>query len=406
MLESPHSLDIEAIVDHVRSLWREALSRESTARVELFAKVALRVRVTRDIAGTRTTFDHARESGLAVRLLRAEHEHAGFAAASGLDSDAIRWAAASAGSFRSKASASTPASTDAVAAERWDLDAPLSLPSEEALSTALVTRPALKWVEAGTTIEVLVGPDGWLAARRRHRLWALGGVPEGRLYAQRGLTGWENLLDRPGVEDELVSRPDSDDLGVLILTPDAAAPVVAALVDAFHGPGSAQFDEQAGGWSISDEPVRQDGLAGGSFDDAGFPATSRVLADKGAYRDRLGGPGTFRRTSFREPPTEIATNLVMAPGEPVSNATPGSVAIRCRVLPLAPQLWVLELDLADQDHSRDPMRRWIRVQPRELLAACAGGLGGLRVTATGPIVPALKFVGLATRDPSRASADE
>jgi len=383
------SLDVEAIVDRARSLWGDAVGRASSARVELFAKAALRYRVTRDLDGISATFDRVFESGLALRAFRVGHERAGFAATSGLSDDVLRWAVDTACTYRAQATALAPSPSASIAAARWDLDAAISLPSEETLTAGLIARPYLEWIEAGTTVEVLIGAEGWLAARRRHRLWALAGGPATRLVAQRGFAGWEQLLDGSGADDSVESLAASADLEVLVLAPDAASSVVAALVEAFHGTGSAQWAECGDGWDVVDEPVRPDGLSGGSFDDAGFPAVSRVLATNGVWVGRLGGPGSFRRASFREPPTESATNLVMAPGKAKSIPVRAAVARRCRVLRPSPGLWVLELDLVEVGSGGGLERLWVRVRPRALLSACAARLGRPRVTPAGPVVPSL-----------------
>ena len=395
MPESQPTLDIETLVDRARSLWREALSRETTARVELFAKVSFRSKAARDLEGAGATLDHAYESGLAVRVLRAGHDHAGFAAASGLSAEVVRWALDTSCTFGAQPPASAPGPSDAVPAERWDLDEAIELPTEGALTAGLLSRPSLEWVEAGTTLEVLIGAEGWLAARKRHRLWALGGGADARLVAQRGFAGWEHLLDGAGADDSFGAHSGSGSLDVLVLTPDAASAVVAALVERFHGTGSAPSTRSGHGWDVADEPIRPDGLAGGSFDDAGFPAVSRVLAADGLWVDRLGGPGTFRRASFREPPTESATNLCIRSGEANSIPDRAAIARRCRVLRPSNELWVLELDLWDGMRAGGFERRWVRVQPQTLLEACANILGGAEVTPTGPIVPGLLFEGLA-----------
>ena len=395
MPESQPTLDIETLVDRARSLWREALSRETTARIELFAKVSLRSKVARDLGGAGVTLDHAHETGLAVRVLRPDHDHAGFAAASGLSATVVRWALDTACTFGAQAPASAPDPSDVVPAERWDLDEAIQLPTEDALTAGLISRPGLEWVEAGTTVEVLIGAEGWLTARRRHRVWALGGGAGARLVAQRGFAGWEHLLDGAGADESFGAHSGSDDLGVLVLAPDAASAVVAALVERFHGAGPAHSTKSGHGWDVTDEPIRPDGLAGGSFDDAGFPAVSRVLAADGLWVDRLGGPGTFRRASFREPPTESATNLCIRSGEANSIPDRAAIARRCRVLRPSNELWVLELDLWDGMRAGGFERRWVRVQPQTLLEACANILGGAEVTPTGPIVPGLLFEGLA-----------
>jgi len=397
MPEPELSFDVEAFVDCARSLWRDALDRASSVRLELFAKASRRFRVTRDLDGTGVTFDRAHESGLAVRVLGAGHQHAGFAAASGLSADVVRWAVDTASTFNAQAPASAPGPSDSIDAERWDLDAAVALPTEETLTTGLIARPKLEWVEAGTTVEVLIGAEGWLAARSRHRLWALGGGPAARLVAQRGFSRWEQLVDGSGDDASFETPSGSVDLGVLVLPPDAATSVVAASVEAFHGPASAQAMGFGHGWGVIDEPVRSDGLAGGSFDDAGYPSARRVLAADGRWLDRLSGPGTFRRSSFREPPKETATNLFMSSGEADHIPVGAAVARRCRVLRPSNELWVLELGLANRLNPSALERRWVRVHPGALIAACAARLGRTRVTPTGPIVPGLLFEGLTNR---------
>jgi hypothetical protein len=257
-------------------------------------------------------------------------------------------------------------------------------------------RPHLEWIEAGTTVEVLIGDEGWLAGRRRHRLWAIGGRPGSRLVAQRGIAGWERLLDGAS-NDSVISPNSSTNLDVLVLNPDAAASVVAALAAAFHGKGAVSVDALGRGWDIADEPVRDDGLAGGSFDDAGFPTACCPLAEDGVWVGRLEGPGTFRRSSFREPPTEGVSNLCMPRGPSATPDAGVAIVERCLVLRPSAELWVMEIDLRDRKQGDRVDRRWIRVQPKSLLASCAGRLGRPTVTSSGPIVPALRFDGLVGR---------
>jgi hypothetical protein len=380
-------LDVEAIADRARALWRDACDRATTAHVELFAKVAVRTRVMRDSSRVSARMDRAVESGLALRAFSPRYDHAGFAAASGFSAQIIRWVVDTACAFRAQASVSAPNATDSVADERWDLDASVALPGEAALTNGLLTRPHFEWIEAGTTVEVLIGSEGWLAVRRRHRVWALNADPEASLVAQRGFEGWESLLDG-STGGSSQSQGSSNDPDVLVFTPDAAAPVVAALVTMFHGPDAVPMHAAGIGWRVSDEPNRRDGLAGGSFDDAGFPTTARALAADGVWVGRLDGPGTFRRTSFREPPTESATNLCV-PSGPVEFISNGIAVQRCRIFRPSADLWVIEIDLPDSS------RRWIRVKPESLLAACAARLGRSTVTSSGPIVPALRLEGLA-----------
>ena len=225
MSKPQHTLEVQQIVGRARELWRAARERASTARIELFVKAATRFRVTRDLDGSSARSDRVRESGLALRAFRDDQDHAGFAAASGLSTEVVRWAVDTACTFRAQASVCAPSASDSVAAERWDLDAATALPSEDELTTALMARPSLEWIEVGTTVEVLVGAEGWLAARGRHRVWALCRGPAAKLVAQRGITGWERLVDGPG--DEYLDRgADSAELKAVVLVPDAAAPLV------------------------------------------------------------------------------------------------------------------------------------------------------------------------------------
>jgi hypothetical protein len=199
------------------------------------------------------------------------------------------------------------------------------------------------------------------------------------------------MLDRSN-ENAMRSQGSCNGLDVLVFTPEAAAPVVAALVGTFHGPSGVPVDAAGIGWGIADEPIRHDGLAGGSFDDAGFPTNARTLATDGNWVGRLDGPGTFRRMSFREPPTEAATNLCMPSG--VNEIINDDVAVvgRCRIFRPSPELWVMEIDQLGRSGVE---RRWIRVKPESLLSACVARLGPSTVTSSGPIVPALMFEGLA-----------
>jgi hypothetical protein len=61
-----------------------------------------------------------------------------------------------------------------------------------------------------------------------------------------------------------------------------------------------------------------------------------------------------------------------------------------------PDLWVLELGLAPTHPSSDPedARGYVRVSPRDLLERCERRIGLPRVTADGPILPALHFADL------------
>jgi hypothetical protein len=193
------------------------------------------------------------------------------------------------------------------------------------------------------------------------------------------------LLNRSQDLSGIEAHPKSQGSIELVLLSDAAAVITASLVETFHGMDSLQWVEAGKGWSVADDPLDPRGLSGGSFDDVGFPAASRVLASDGLWVGGLGGPGTFRRASFREPPMESASNLIVAPGP--AKPLHGLVARRCRLLRVSSNLWVLELDQPDGP-------RWVRTDPEQLLAGCQERIGRAEVTPAGPIVPALRFEGL------------
>ena len=320
MSEPPQLLVVDGIADRARALWRDACDRATTAHVELFAKVAVRSRVTRDLSRVSARFDRAFESDSRCAHSARTTITPGSAAASGFSAEVVRWAVDTACAFHAQASASAPDASDSVAEERWDLDATAELPGEVALTNGLLTRPQIEWIEAGTTVEVLIGIEGWLAARRRHRVWALSAGPEARLIAQRGFEGWERLLDSSD-NDSSKFLGSSDDLDVLLLTLDAAAPVVAGVGGRVSRAGCGPCGGGRNRAGVS--PTSQFGTMGSPevrSTTRGFPRPLAHWPTTEFGWGRLDGPGTFRRTSFREPPTESATNLCVPRGRMKSSA--------------------------------------------------------------------------------------
>jgi hypothetical protein len=385
--ESEQSMDVDAFLERARALWNKASSSANRGRVELYAKTSLRIKVTRDLSEADVTIDRAHESGLAVRTSHAGQDRSGFAAASGLSDDVVTWATTAANNSGAQVTAAAPGPKDSVPVERRDLDANVPLPTPDELTECLLAHPDADWVEAGTTLEVLVGAHGWVAVRRRNRFWALTSERWTGLLVQRGLRNWELLLDRSEDLPAVESHPNSLESTELVLLPDGAAVIVAALAESLREKDPSEWVDAGKAWEVVDDPLNSLGLAGGSFDDVGFPADSRVLATGGLWVGGPSGPGTFHRPSFREPPTESASNLVVAPGP--TKPLRGLVAPQCRVLRLSASQWVLELQQPDGP-------RWLRTGPGQLLAACADRMGGARATPAGPIVPALRFEGLRT----------
>jgi hypothetical protein len=216
------------------------------------------------------------------------------------------------------------------------------------------------------------------------------------LIAQRGFGSIDGLLNSACTEPEVASGRRPVDFERLAMAPDAASAIVAALVERFHGPNRTRHSPAGPGWTLSDEPSRPDALSGGSFDDAGFQASKTVLAERGVLDGGLGGPGHYWRKSFRQPPMEGESNLVMPPGQPDDSLHGAPLARRCRVLKMTSELWVLELGFKPSAAVAAAGSSWMRVNPVALLEACRSQLGGLKVTAGGPIVPGLLFEGLPT----------
>jgi hypothetical protein len=66
---SSRSLETDAVVDHVRSLWRDASNRARACGVELYAKLSGRTRIERGGSSAGHSIRHALETGLAIRAL-------------------------------------------------------------------------------------------------------------------------------------------------------------------------------------------------------------------------------------------------------------------------------------------------------------------------------------------------
>ena len=377
MTSLDRSLDVEALIAHTRSLWREASGRVSKGRVEVYAKASLRRRAARSRQDKRPTIDGVLETGLAVRTLGDGGDRAGFAASSGLSIDSVRWAVDTAAGSSACASPAAPDHTQPIENERRDLDPDTRLPSAEELNAEVGSRSHVEWVEAGITVEILVGGSGWVAARRRNRVWALAGGATPELSAQRGIRGWKDVLKPHG------PHPNSTDSSELTLLPGAAAVLVSALTEHFHGSEPAEWVGAGAGWEVEDQPSHPSGLVGGTFDDVGFATGSRQLAKGGIWVGALRGAGTFRRSSFREPPTEMASNLVV-PSAPEGPAA-GRIVRHCNLLRLSARVWVVELDFPNGE------KTWARTTPQDLLDGCQGRMGVSELAAVGPIVPAIRL---------------
>lgn len=341
-------MDTEVIMERALGCWRR-IARES-GRIELYVKVSDRRRVEANDA-----VREVHDAGVAVRLFDERGGRARFGACVGSSDGAIVWAAREAHKGGEQVCGLTPDGREGDY-RSTDLD-PMLAPAEPEELREWVRRDRLEWIEAGTTTEILIGPTGWVAQRRRQRIWWRTLEEPARILAKRVTTQWE-----PG-SNELLKVSIESGTAKIALLPDGAAPIVAAL--AARG-----GEELPTSWVLTDEPSHPEGLVGGRFDDAGFPTKT----DSG---------GCLCRRSFRDPPEMRPTNQVLRSTDTEMSPRVAGIASRARVIPLGPEDWVVELDLPHGE------KRWFRGEPAHLAQACCATFGAPRVTADGPIVPGI-----------------
>jgi hypothetical protein len=366
--------DTNSLALEARKLWERGRRESGSSRVELYVKRATRRRVSRERVRDRSTVSDSIETGCAMRWVDRGASvplHAAIVGTSGAELDrAVRAATvdhdADMGTFADERLE--------LPDERFDLDPTSKEPEAAGLSERMRGAPWVEWVELGVTVEVLVGSGGWIAVRARTRSSALvsGGA---RLLACRGFDVLSEL-EKPEVSAE--PRGQS-----LVLAPSAAAAVVTRLVPFAHGPAPGLGRTVGSAWTISDEPRDPRGLAGGEFDDAGFPTQSRALAREGRIVAGIDGPGCYWRRSFRDLPRSLPSTLVVDGVDASTRSEPGEMIQDCRVLPLGRRTWVLEL----------PGTRlgYLRIDPDSLLRGCTGVVGVPEMTAEGVITPGLIF---------------
>ena len=364
------ALELDRLVDDARALWRHASIGVGSERLELFMKTSARRKVTRDASGGSTSIDDVLESGLACRCFDPHRETAGFAAAGGFSKQTVQWIAQRARTFDSTTTSLRP-DAQTIESERADLDPGQDLPYADRLASCMGGVPALEWIEVATTVEVLVGVEGWIACRRRNRTWLKSDGPAGKLWAIRG-------FDAFGRQDCEPPTPVKDGASALFVQPPAAGVLVAALEKALGSTGDACGDAL----EVDDVPDHALGLAGGCFDDAGFPTSHQTVAAGGYWVPRRLGPGNLWRRSYREPPAASNGNLVVSTRERPTDSV-GRVVPTLNVIPLGAHVWVLDLESS-----------LVRVDPRDLAASIVGTGGPQAATAAGPIVPGLILDGI------------
>ena len=391
------SIDIEEIVERSLTLWHRVSGDAPGEHVELYVKASARRRFEAGDLESRMRSQEILETGHAVRVIARGGGLAGFAAASGLADDLVRDSVRAALDGDHRVQGQTLSRTSSTASRREDLDPDRPLPEREQLEAMLRELPWVRWMECGTTLEVLVGPGGWTTVRRRNRTWGQRGGIGGRLLAQRGFPTQDGYSpewvdDRPRLD-----RGAGTKRGALVLTPHAAAPIVEALAAKYLVEPTEDAPSGGAGWTVDDVPSDPRGLAGGSFDDAGFPTTQTTLGKEGAAIGFLSGRGTLWRASFRRPPISAYSNLLLASSERELTANSSEVFVdHAAVVRLAEDDWVLDLRQealgGDAAGNRQALR--IRTTPSKIVRSIEMGIGPPDVTAGGTILPSVVLAGL------------
>lgn len=369
------STDIDSLVFDARKLWERGRSDTGAHRVELYLKRARRRRMSRGRDADRLTTSDSIETGCALRWVERDGSGPRHLAIVGASDAELSRAIGTATSALDVDLATFAVGLE-VPDERLDVEPGAVEPDDRAMSEGMRGAPWVDGVELGRTVEVLVGSEGWIAVRTRVRSSAV-------------LSGGSRLVARRG-PDVLSAIPEparcaEPGVGALHLAPPAAAAVVARLVATAHG-SSPQLGRDVGpGWVIADDPHDPRGLAGGEFDDAGFPTRRRPLARDGKIVAGIDGSGAFWRRSFRDPPRALPSTLVVDGGG-ATGGSEGRIDV-CRVLPLSRGEWVLELSGLRPRH--------VRTTPDTLLLGCRGGVGAAESTADGVITPGLIFENVA-----------
>ncbi len=409
----------EALLERVAHVFESVRGVVGSARAELYHRASFRIRVRLEASDAREIIETGHDEGLAARVL-ADAGRVGFAAASGGTSDAARWA------LREAALRNTSVENGSWAEHAGepvvDGESNVICPDPAALRTALrrclarsrETWPASpptwagSWIEWGTTVESWVADGGLRASRTRSRAWAMtpkrlspehGGGELPCVVTGRGLDDLERFgWIAPDLEGAAVPLETALSGGILLLEPHAAALVVRALAAEICAPGRPTRQRVGPGFRISDDPIHPKGLTGGRFDDAGFPAIRKPLADGNRVLALFEGRGHLRRSSFRDPPAPDLTTLVVEGGD---ETPPKSVVHVPHARLHAADLgdWVLEpvaAWLGDESHGKPVARGFLRVSAREVVRSLHATGGPATLSPNNTHTPALLLDGIAT----------
>jgi len=277
--------------------------------------------------------------------------------------------------------------------------------ARDALDPVDPMAPDEMWVEVAATVECWFASGGLRATRARRRAWAMF-KPRGRqagfssrplIVARRGWVGFPldalktRLEDRVGPRGVPVRVPPGR--ATVLFSPECAARLVHALATRMHG-ANAELGAAVGpGWRLTDDPGHPDAIFGGDFDDAGFIARRKELANGRVVIGRLQGPGHLRRASFRDRPISMPTHLSLPPGAGPPPA--GSVVVTgMEIHPFDADRWMLRVEGAlwgDGAPAAALEPATLRIAPRDLVRRCAAAVGPARLSYLGVRTPALLF---------------
>ena len=400
------AVDPDEMLERLSSQLRVATTRARKHRVELYSRASVRTRVSIESPGEAPDVHLGFEDGIAARAVRLHDGAHGFAASAGTDRVALEWVVEQA--LRASVPSNGAEWADGAGHPLLDREPAPLIPSakdlsgwlELALGTAASAGVTVRsaWVEAALTTETIAAHGGLLASRHRSRVWALG-VAERRprILGARALDEldscyWARSVRVPQERSHRVILPLERPA---LFYPEAAASLVTALVRAVQSAGDEQVPEIGPGWRVSDDPTEPRGLVGGSFDDAGFPASRRLLWDDARVVGRTDGVGHYRRASYRDPPSPMATTLVVEP-------KPGEIEDRAihveavRVHPVDSAVWILEMSGRESGGGAGFRDAMLEVKPLELLRRCRAAVGEPRWFPQGIVTPAVFFESLRT----------
>ena len=388
------TIDLDAVAETLKKVSLD----HGDGPVEAFLRCSTVKKFELDAKTGETRSRVGREQGGALRWVDSRDSTSGFAAASGEGDRAL-------GRCRS-ISRRTPGRTvstcpwNRVSQPANDIDPVRGVPEIEEMGSWLRDSAPegldWAWVEAGDVVETwLTGPDT-VQARHRSRVWAAF-MPSVDPPAARPMflaaRSWLDLTRRrPDLRwGERLVDPDPvhpwPDDAQLVFSPETSAFLVHLLARVAHHPAAEPGSAVGSGWVL--HVGAKDTLYGCDADDAGFPVEPRMLADGRHVLGNWGGPGHFRRASFRDEPEPTPSSLVLDPPR-IDPPKRAAWVTRADVHPSG-DAWLIRLEGRRYPEGASFRPCWKRVRPRVLLDACLGGVGPAHEGHLGVVTPAVAF---------------